>query len=151
MMKELTLEQGFLRLLLHSSVYLIQPHVTDPQICDRRNQPECYKDFYPCLGITCKQRRKSAGRSRHDPLCSSMCLSTPLSGLSWVSCRRKLYIGLRRTRFIFHCLQRVVLCLKAKISTTHTKSYNGQTLPEFNQYLSNVSQARQTKFNSRQS
>jgi hypothetical protein len=77
MVKELTPEQDFLRLLLHASVYLIQPHVTDPQICDRRNQPDCYKDFDPCLDIICKQRRKAlvkVNMTRHARLCASQLL-----------------------------------------------------------------------------
>jgi hypothetical protein len=96
-----------------------------------RNRPSDLRLTYPArllqrfwfsLGITCKQRRKSASRSGHNPPCPSVCLSTPLSGLSWVSCRRKLYIGFCGISFIFHCLQRMVLHLKEKNSTTHTKS-----------------------------
>jgi len=37
--------------------------------------------FWSCLGITCKQGRKSASRSGPDPPCPSVCLSAPLSGL----------------------------------------------------------------------
>jgi hypothetical protein len=77
MTKELTLEQDFLRLLLQTSVYLIQPHVTDPHIYDRRIEPECYKDFDPVWVLPASKEEKAlleVDMTRHVLLCASQLL-----------------------------------------------------------------------------